>query len=230
MNTTTPAAVIWDFEGTLASRTRSDLEVAVEELARLGLNPGTLSMSALAEAQAHYLSAAAAWRTIEEEIDGYVDLLRFVLGLADRQASVSRRRIEQRVRRGFDAYALIPGVVDVLEAVRRTGRRQAVVSNWLPSLPSVLDALAVGSFFEVVVVSATEGVRKPDVGLLQRALDRLSVPAAAAVVVGDDPDLDLVPASNLGCAVIHFDPLDDASPGIRSAHQLRQRLLGALGA
>ncbi len=228
MSANTPAAVIWDFEGTLVTRVRSDLEVAVEELALIGLTPGMLSMSALANAHARYLSASAAWRTIDEEIDGYVDLLRFVLAQANHQANISRRRVEQRVRRGFDAYMPIPGMVDVLRAVQRAGVRHAVVSNWLPSLRSVLDALSIGSFFEVVVVSAIEGVRKPDVALLQRALDRLSMPASATIVVGDDPDLDLVPASNLGCAVIHFDPLGDASPGIRSAPELLRRLLGVL--
>lgn len=222
------SAVIWDFEGTLARRVRSDLEIAAEELARLGVELSSLRPSALADAQAWYQSTSRGWRTVDQESDGYVQLVRRLLAAAGRSSHLPRDHISKQVRSGFGAYQLVPGIDDVLRAVQHTGARQAVVSNWLPSLPDVLGSLSVGAFFEVVVISAVEGVYKPDPRLLGRALDRLAVTPLHAIVVGDDPASDLAPATALGCTAVHFDPLSGQSEGIHSAADLLEHLLTLL--
>ena len=49
----------------------------------------------------------------------------------------------------------------------------ALVSNFYGNLPIVVEEMGIGSYFQTVVESAAEGIRKPDARLFGIALDRL---------------------------------------------------------
>jgi putative hydrolase of the HAD superfamily len=57
------------------------------------------------------------------------------------------------------------------------------------------------------------GVAKPDPAIFRLALDRLGVPASAAVMVGDVPSIDIDGARAAGVRAVLIDPLD-LHPGI----------------
>ena len=76
----------------------------------------------------------------------------------------------------------------------------ALVSNFYGNLPAVVEEMGIGSYFQTVVESAAEGIRKPDPRLFEIALDRLGLQPQETMVVGDSLKNDILPAHSLGCA------------------------------
>ena len=87
-------------------------------------------------------------------------------------------------------FELLPGVVDALRRLRALGLALAVVANWDFSLHEHLERAGLTRWFDVVIVSAEVGTRKPDPKPFLEALRRVGVAPARAVHVGDDPALD----------------------------------------
>lgn len=80
--------------------------------------------------------------------------------------------------------------------------KMGVVSNFYGNLDVVCEEFALDQFFEVRIDSVIVGRRKPDPGIFQAALERLSEEAKNTYVVGDSYDRDIVPARQLGCKTI----------------------------
>lgn len=122
----------------------------------------------------------------------------------------------------FFPYPEVPGV---LTRLRAAGVALVVCSNWDVSLSQVLDQTGLSSLVDGVVVSAVEGVAKPDPELLARAL-RLAgdVAPAAAVHVGDSVAADVRGARAAGIRPVlvrrdgdevrSSDPSSDPPPGV----------------
>lgn len=103
------------------------------------------------------------------------------------------------------AFTAFPDARPALEALAAQGRRLAVVSNWDVSLPPVLVRLGLARQIELVVHSAGVGASKPDPRPFLVALERLSLPAAACVHVGDDPVNDGEGAAAAGLTAVIVD-------------------------
>jgi putative hydrolase of the HAD superfamily len=89
----------------------------------------------------------------------------------------------------FFAYPEVPGV---LRELRAAGRRLVVCSNWDLSLHEVLAATGLDGLVDGVVVSAVEGVAKPDPRLLVQALALAGdVAPGDAILVGDSVAADV---------------------------------------
>ena len=77
-------------------------------------------------------------------------------------------------------------------------------SNYYGNLSTVLSEFQLDGIFTRVVESAAVGIRKPDEGLLQLALEPFGGVEAAkdVVVVGDSLKNDILPAASLGCPTV----------------------------
>jgi REG-2-like HAD superfamily hydrolase len=84
-------------------------------------------------------------------------------------------------------FEVFPGARELLADLRARDVRLAVVSNWSARLPRLLEALELSPLFDAVLCSAIEELEKPDPALFALALERLGVPAAEALHVGDHP-------------------------------------------
>jgi putative hydrolase of the HAD superfamily len=94
-------------------------------------------------------------------------------------------------------------VLRVVRFARTAGVRTAVLSNSLGREPH--DPYAryrLPAFFDVIVLSAEVGLRKPDEAIFQLTVERLGVPAASCMFA-DDTEANLVPAMEMGMTVIH---------------------------
>lgn len=104
-----------------------------------------------------------------------------------------------------------------LRDLRRRGYRLALLTNnvleweelWRATIP-------VDELFDVVVNSAHERVRKPDLEIYQRMLDRLDTTGEHCLFV-DDIAENLTPAERLGIRTVHFTDTDQATAAIRDA-------------
>jgi len=92
---------------------------------------------------------------------------------------------------------LIPGTTEVLQTLTDKGYRLGIVSNHRASLPDSLKGLGISNFFETIVVSDIVGVEKPDVRIMEIALENLSLEASVCLYVGDHP-FDVLCAKNAG--------------------------------
>jgi putative hydrolase of the HAD superfamily len=108
-----------------------------------------------------------------------------------------------------NAWARIgPGVPEALARLRAAGIRLAVVSNSEGTLEALFADIGLGRAVDTIVDSWTVGISKPDPAIFHLALERLAVPAGAALMVGDTPATDLAGARAAGVRAALIDPLD----------------------
>jgi putative hydrolase of the HAD superfamily len=104
-----------------------------------------------------------------------------------------------------EVWRTYPDTTPTLSALSELKMSLAVVSNWDRRLPEILRTLDLERFFEVISVSAIEGVEKPAVDIFERTLARLEVPASAAAHVGDSPREDYHGAASAGLTPLLID-------------------------
>jgi putative hydrolase of the HAD superfamily len=106
------------------------------------------------------------------------------------------------------AWRVFPDVVKSLAALRAEGARLAVVSNFDARLPSLLDGLGLGSFFDRVVYSSRAGAAKPAPGIFRHTVAALDVSVANAVHAGDRVAEDVEGALAAGMQAVLVDRAD----------------------
>jgi HAD superfamily hydrolase (TIGR01509 family) len=99
-----------------------------------------------------------------------------------------------------------PGLVEAFDRARAAGIRLAIISNSEGKLDDLFARIGLTAYFEAVVDSALEGVRKPDPEIFHRALRRLGIPAARAFYAGDIPEVDVAGAHAAGMPAALIDP------------------------
>jgi putative hydrolase of the HAD superfamily len=225
------STVIWDVGGTLVDYVASRTEALAQALGAVGLRLETVDAASLEHAHQRYLRTEPYWRTPEEEQQGFEEIAAILLertyaaGVTDQIARLGR------ALGGWDwVYRPVPGIPELLQELGEHGIRQAVASNWPPSLPRFLRHQDLHRHFTVVVGSGAEGCRKPDPIFYRRVMERLGVEACTAVFIGNDPDLDILPARSAGLVAVHFDPRrQHVGADAHDVPTLRQHLLPLVG-
>ena len=112
----------------------------------------------------------------------------------------------------FVAY---PEVAGALRALRRSGLRLVVVSNWDVSLHQRLAETGLAELVDGAVASAEIGSAKPDPAIFAHALALAGVGAAEACHVGDSPEADVqgALAAGLRAVLVVRDEAGAAAPG-----------------
>ncbi len=88
----------------------------------------------------------------------------------------------------YDSLACFAGVVDVLDALKRDGRRLGVVTaKRRPTVERVFAGAGIGEYFDVVVGSDSTTRHKPDAEPILHALAELDAVSGEAAYVGDSP-------------------------------------------
>jgi putative hydrolase of the HAD superfamily len=97
----------------------------------------------------------------------------------------------------------LPGVPDALERLRERGVRLALITNGRERIQRrKIDGLGIAPLFDQILVSETEGVRKPSSEIFSRALTRLGVEPGESLFVGDDPECDVRGARACGMLAV----------------------------
>jgi HAD superfamily hydrolase (TIGR01509 family) len=199
-------AVLWDVGGTLAVlKSPSAFDSIARTLARCNIDPQLVPAERIVQTQAAYLANERSWRTLYDEHrdrEVWAAGLLEGCGLQDRV----RKELSVELRNYYDIYEPVAGIFDLLAELRERGLRQAIVSNWPPSLPLFLKYHGLHDYFDAIVFSAEDGVHKPDPRIFHRALRRLDARPYEAILIGDDPYWDIEGAYRIGMRAIHFDP------------------------
>lgn len=181
-------AVIWDLGGVLV-RTE-DQAPRREWEARLGLAPRELARLVF-EGEAGRRAAIGqtdgdgVWRWLGERLHvPQADLTRL------RDAFFSGDRLDE-------------GLIDAIRSLRPR-RRTALITNAWPDLRASIETeWAIADAFDEILISAEEGVAKPDPEIYLRALRRLEVSSPQVVMV-DDLEENLAAARGLGMQTLRF--------------------------
>jgi putative hydrolase of the HAD superfamily len=108
----------------------------------------------------------------------------------------------------FNLWRTVPaGLQAALERGLAAGLRYGIVSNSEGKLAELLERVGLAHYFEHVVDSALEGVRKPDPEIFLRALARMHVGAADTLYAGDIPNVDVDGARAAGLDAVLIDTL-----------------------
>ena len=107
-------------------------------------------------------------------------------------------------RAGFpSACLLFPDAAETLAVLRASGLRLGLITNGSVRMQSrKLECLALSSAFDTILISAAEGISKPDTEIFYRASERLHVDPVRAAFVGDHPEVDVAGARAAGMFAI----------------------------
>src|SRR5205085_5800282 len=107
--------------------------------------------------------------------------------------------------------------IELMRDLRRRGYAMAICTNNVREWePFWRDKLPVDEIFDVVVDSGFVGVRKPEPRIYELTLERLGVPAEAALM-NDDIELNCDAARALGMQAIWFQSTDQAIAEVEAA-------------
>jgi len=90
-----------------------------------------------------------------------------------------------------EAWHLYDDVFETLDVLRADGVAMGVISNWDRRLPRLLDELGLTAYFDPILVSASEGVEKPDPRIFHRGAERAGVSTSECVYIGDTVAFDV---------------------------------------
>ncbi|MBI3173669.1 MAG: HAD family hydrolase [Chloroflexi bacterium] len=98
------------------------------------------------------------------------------------------------------------GALEVLTQLKGVGYRLGVVSNREKPFHGDLEGLGILPFFDLSLAAGEVKSYKPDPGIFQIALERMGIPAEAAVYVGDNYFADVVGSRRAGLRPVLYDP------------------------
>ncbi len=210
-------AIFFDFDDTLQHRT-----AALSRYADYFLNKYLPDRSPAEH-------AAAVEHIIRKNNGGYVDYPTFFaempqeVGVENPPSSAALFAEYQRV---FPTYVqLFDDAVDTLKALRAKGYRLGIITNG----PTVqqhrkLDVADIRRYTDTVLVSAEEGVHKPQAELFVRAAARLGLSPRQCVFVGDHPVNDIEGALQSGMRAVLIDTRVACVEGVPTIHTLSELL------
>jgi putative hydrolase of the HAD superfamily len=96
-----------------------------------------------------------------------------------------------------------PFLIETLSQLKQKGYLLGIVTNDLEHVQNrSIDGLGIRGYFDTILISEVEQVRKPEPAIFWRALDRLGVTAQNSIFVGDHPKADIEGAKRAGMKTI----------------------------
>lgn len=110
---------------------------------------------------------------------------------------------------GPNHFKLYAEVHEVLQSLKNSNLKLAIISNWQQGLKYFCQELGIFGYFNELFVSAELGCQKPDPGIYKRATERLQVPPGQILHVGDSLTDDIQGAGSAGFNVVLLDRTDE---------------------
>ena len=209
--TSSPQALLFDFDYTLADSSSAVVECANHALKGMGLEPA---------------SPDAIRRTIGLSLP---DTLAALAGEEHRSRALEFRRLWRELSDHIMVRdtKLLPGMVEALEPLREKGLRLGIVSTKYRSrIAAVLDREGVGHLFDTIVGGEDVSEHKPHPEGLLRALEQLGLAASVTLYVGDST-IDASAAERAGVEFIAV--LSGVTEEAEFAGHRPKAVLGGLG-
>jgi putative hydrolase of the HAD superfamily len=200
-------AVIFDMFNTLCrGGSDGDRELVNNEIAALlGVDPQAYNHAFHAASHERFTGALG-------DLAGAIRAVAGRVGATPTGEQVARASALRRAMTA-ELLASIPDhVLSTLDALRLAGWRIGLVSNVTAETPERWRETKLPPYFDAVAFSSELGVAKPDPGIYLAACDKLAVPPAQCVYVGDGADDELAGAAALGMYPIRTTEHADTDP------------------
>jgi putative hydrolase of the HAD superfamily len=103
------------------------------------------------------------------------------------------------------AWYVYPDVLPAVQAMRQSGLRLGVISNFVWGGAELIHDLELARHFDSLTISARVGFQKPHRGIFEHALAALKAAPAAAIHVGDSYAADIQGARKVGIGAVLID-------------------------
>lgn len=103
-----------------------------------------------------------------------------------------------------EAWRLVAGWESLVTTLGAAGVPCALLSNWDTRLRPLLVRMGVSGWLPHQVISGEEGLAKPEAALFHRACERLGIPPAETLMVGDSRRDDVRGARAAGLMAVHW--------------------------
>jgi putative hydrolase of the HAD superfamily len=104
----------------------------------------------------------------------------------------------------FHEYCVpMSGLQELLQVLSSSDMKKGLITNGETLFQSqTIDALQIKEYFDSILISEREGIRKPEAEIFSRCLEQLKVKPEDAVYIGDHPENDIEAASKFGLKTI----------------------------
>ena len=105
----------------------------------------------------------------------------------------------------IDYIRLYDGVTEMLDALRKAGKRVYLLSNAQRIFTAYeMNALGLTKYFDGIFISSEHGVKKPDVRFFDKLLERYAIARESAVMIGNDGVCDVEGAKRAGLRTLYI--------------------------
>lgn len=101
---------------------------------------------------------------------------------------------------------LLPYAFEILEYLKPNYGLHIISNGFNESQFKKMEASGLSPYFDLVITSETTGHKKPDPRIFQYALDRLSIRHTDTIMIGDNPNSDILGAIRANLDSVYFDP------------------------
>jgi len=101
---------------------------------------------------------------------------------------------------------LFPQAINILEYLFPKYKLHIITNGFQEVQDVKIAASDLGKYFKTIVASEEAGMKKPHKGIFEYALNKAGALADESLMVGDDPDVDILGARDAGMDQVLFDP------------------------
>jgi putative hydrolase of the HAD superfamily len=181
-------SVIFDLDGTLLDRDASVEQFVSVQYDRLNEHLNHIPKSEYIE------------KFIELDCHGHVwkDKVYQALATEFSIETISWQSLLEDYETRFQFHCIpFPFLTEMLNELKQQGYLLGIITNGRGKFQaSAINGLGIRDYFDAILISEIEQVRKPQVEIFQRAMDRLGVSALESVFVGDHPEADIAGAKD----------------------------------
>ncbi|MGE8205687.1 HAD family hydrolase [Heyndrickxia sp. NPDC080065] len=183
-------AVIFDLDGTLLNRDESVIKFIDNQYERLN------------QWVSHIPKEKYITRFIELDKHGYVWKDQVYQQLT-RELNITGLTWEDLLKDYISQFKNncipFPNLFRMLDELRNNNFSLGIITNGLGHFQmDNIKALGIEKYFQTILVSEWEGIKKPDPEIFHRALEQLNVLPNQSIYVGDHPENDVKAAQNVG--------------------------------
>lgn len=137
---------------------------------------------------------------IERPVESYLNQTLGYFGFTSLPDEIIQKALTDMYQLSESFWHLEPDALDMLNTLKSNGYRLGLITNAAnaPDANRLIDKHQLRGFFDAVLISAEEKIRKPDIRIYTRALQRLEISPNQAAMVGDTLTADILGAQNSG--------------------------------
>ena len=112
---------------------------------------------------------------------------------------IVRLIMDKKIRYKKDAFEhMHPEIIPMMRTLKERGIKIGLISNCHSEEAAVIKESVLYPYFDAVCLSYDEGIKKPDLDIFKRCLEKLSLNSEDCLYVGDGSSNELEAAKNIG--------------------------------